>query len=34
VRFGQPIVRLLWRDPSGPVSRDYLVTRSELVPID
>ena len=33
-RFGQQIVRLLWRNPSGPVSRDYLVTERSLVPID
>jgi hypothetical protein len=34
VRFGQPIVRLLWRNPRGPVSRDYMVTKRSLVPID
>jgi len=34
VRFGRPILRLLWRNPSGVVSRDFSAGRRGLVPID
>jgi hypothetical protein len=33
VRFGQPIVRLAWRNPRGLVNRDFSVSARSLVPL-
>ena|SRR5690349_4892124 len=34
VRFGRPLVRMVWRNPRGLVSHDYDVGRHSIVPMD